>query len=241
MDLQLCLDFFAVITYISDYYSKDDSGTLHHIKQALKESGNETLKSKLSLVAHTFLTHRQVGECEAFFRILPHLNMKMSNIETVFLPTGFKKNRSTFLKKLTEKEAEHNPNIIEVSDRAGYYVEKPSMLDKFERLDCNMTNVLADLSYVQFGKRYVSSNKEPRKQDLLAETIAKQSNDKNNQKKINSLDFIVTHDLKIKDEVVLLPKVIKLNNLRPGEPKFMRLRSTQVARIHKFNKLKKSS
>ena len=28
IDLQICLDFFAVITYITDYYSKDDSGTL---------------------------------------------------------------------------------------------------------------------------------------------------------------------------------------------------------------------
>ena len=36
MDIQLCLDFFAVITYISDYYSKDDSGTMQYIKDALK-------------------------------------------------------------------------------------------------------------------------------------------------------------------------------------------------------------
>ena len=28
MDFQLCLDYFAVITYISDYYCKDDSGTM---------------------------------------------------------------------------------------------------------------------------------------------------------------------------------------------------------------------
>ena len=76
MDLQLCLDYYAVITYISDYYSKDDSGTLQYIKEALKQSGDESLKSKLSLVAHTFMTHRQIGECEAYFRIIPHLNLK---------------------------------------------------------------------------------------------------------------------------------------------------------------------
>ena len=65
MDIQLCLDFFAVITYISDYYSKDDSGTIHFIKDALRQSENDSLKSKLSIVANTFLTHRQIGECEA--------------------------------------------------------------------------------------------------------------------------------------------------------------------------------
>jgi len=36
LDIQICLDFYAVITYISDYYSKDDSGTMGHILQALK-------------------------------------------------------------------------------------------------------------------------------------------------------------------------------------------------------------
>ena len=52
MDLQLCLDYYAVITYISDYYSKDDSGTMGHIKEALKKAGNESLQAKLSLVIH---------------------------------------------------------------------------------------------------------------------------------------------------------------------------------------------
>ena len=44
MDLQICIDFFAVITYISDYYGKDDSGKLQHIKKALQQSGDESLK-----------------------------------------------------------------------------------------------------------------------------------------------------------------------------------------------------
>ena len=96
MDLQLCLDYYAVITYISDYYSKDDSGTMGHIRDVLKKAKNENLKTKLSLVVNTFLTHRQIGECEAYFKILPQLEMKSSNIETVFMPTGFKMNRSSF-------------------------------------------------------------------------------------------------------------------------------------------------
>ena len=46
MDLQLCLDYYALITYISDYYSKDDSDTMKHIKEAMKQAGNENLKTK---------------------------------------------------------------------------------------------------------------------------------------------------------------------------------------------------
>ena len=104
MDLQLCLDYYAIITYISDYYSKDDSGTMEFIKNALQNAENECLRNKLSIVINTFLTHRQIGESEAFFKILPHLEMKTSNIESIFIPTGFKQNRSQFLKQLTEDE-----------------------------------------------------------------------------------------------------------------------------------------
>ena len=101
MDLQLCLDYYAIITYISDYYTKMDTEMINEIKAALKKAGNESLQKKLSIVANVFLTHRQIGESEAFYRILPHLHMKYSNIENVFLPTGFKSNRSSFLMQLT--------------------------------------------------------------------------------------------------------------------------------------------
>ena len=158
MDLQLCLDFFAVVTYISDYYGKDDSGTMKFIKEALKEAGNESLKTRLSLVVHQFLTHRQIGECEAYFRILPHLNMKHSNIEAVFVQTGFKQNRSKFLKKLTDLEAKHCPNKLKIENRTGIFSEKPSLIDKYVRRDLveNPNNI--EITYLQFSKRYVSTN-----------------------------------------------------------------------------------
>ena len=74
---------------------------------------------------------------------------------------------------------------------------------------------------------------------LLTKILEKLNEPENEeyQKKVEDLDFIVTHDISTLEEV-LLPKVISLNNLKPGEARFMRLRSTQVARIHKFNRLK---
>ena len=47
MDFQLCLDFFAVITYISDYYSKDDSGSTDIILTVLKQCEGDNLLTKL--------------------------------------------------------------------------------------------------------------------------------------------------------------------------------------------------
>ena len=37
MDLQVCLDPFAVSTYITDYYTKDESGATKFLMEAAKE------------------------------------------------------------------------------------------------------------------------------------------------------------------------------------------------------------
>ena len=50
MDIQPCLDYFGIITYITDYYMKDDSGTLKLIQKVLEKASDEPIKKKLSLV-----------------------------------------------------------------------------------------------------------------------------------------------------------------------------------------------
>ena len=46
-DLQICLDYFAVITHITEYYSKNDSDISKLLVEALKESDSESLKEKM--------------------------------------------------------------------------------------------------------------------------------------------------------------------------------------------------
>ena len=91
MDMQLCLDYHAVITYITDYYMKDETGTLDFIKTALKDDTSGDLKKQMNIVKNTFLTHRQAGECEVYYKLLQFLHLTDSNITSTFLPTGFKK------------------------------------------------------------------------------------------------------------------------------------------------------
>ena len=38
MHLQVCLDFFQIISYITGYYSKDDTGAIEYLKK-LKKNG----------------------------------------------------------------------------------------------------------------------------------------------------------------------------------------------------------
>ena len=234
IDISFCFDFYAVITYISDYYGKDDSGTLHHIKEALKQTGNRNLKSKSALVAQTFLTHRQIGECEAFFRILPHLHLKYSNIEAVFVASGFKQNRSKFLMCITEKEAKKYQNIVKIERQNGVLIEKPSSFENYEKMDKKNLLSLLSLTYLQFSKRFTASNIEPKAGQTEYKLILKSEA----LKTYKAIDVILTHDFEVTENVYLLPKVITLNNVMPEEPRFMRLRTPRVARIRKFNQVK---
>ena len=86
IDLQICLDFFAVITYITDYFTKDDTGTMEILVDSLKNSEFTDLKDKMALLMNTFITHRQMGEAEAVYKIFPDFHFKESNISTVYLP-----------------------------------------------------------------------------------------------------------------------------------------------------------
>ena len=92
--LQVVLDFFAVITYVTDYYAKDDTGKLEIIKQMIKESQCQSLKEKMRIVANAYLTHRPIGEAEAIFRLIPHLTLSMSNLKAQFVMLGPKDERS---------------------------------------------------------------------------------------------------------------------------------------------------
>ena len=134
MDFQLCLDYFAVITYISDYCCKDDSGAMKMLQEALKEFMHEDLKTQLKKIVSVFLTHRQMGESEAYYRIFPNMHMKESSITTIFAATGFHPIR--YLEKVDEKDVHKCDKIVEVEGRTGKYQEKPSIYEKYLRRNC---------------------------------------------------------------------------------------------------------
>ena len=98
-DLQICLDYFAVITYITEYFTKDDTGTMELLINAMKNSESETLIEKMKLMMNTFITHRQMGEVEAIYKIFPDFHFKDSNISCVFLPNCPRSERSKFLQR----------------------------------------------------------------------------------------------------------------------------------------------
>ena len=84
-------------------------------------------------MANTFLTHRQMGEVEAFYKILPSLSLKYSSVETIFIPADKKELRSKFLMKLDRDDANFEKGSEVVGGTEGKFMEKSDLIDKFCR------------------------------------------------------------------------------------------------------------
>ena len=105
MDIQVVLDFFAVITYVTDYYSKDDTGTMEIIKAALAQADSKDLKERMRIISNTFLTHRQMGEAEAIYRLLPSMQLKKIKC---YLPMGLTWDKRRKIIQVEESHSSRN-------------------------------------------------------------------------------------------------------------------------------------
>ena len=93
----------------------------------------EFRKNILFFVKNEFLTRRQVGEAELYYRFFAWLHLVQSNIGCEFVPTGFKENRSRFLKQVAEEvQGFISPEkVIKVEGYDKIYVEKEGMIEKY--------------------------------------------------------------------------------------------------------------
>ena len=75
------------------------------------------------------MTHRQVGECEAIFKLLAHMKMTYSSIATIFVATEPKGQKRNFLKRQDPESAIG----FEIADKEGRFLESPELVTKYER------------------------------------------------------------------------------------------------------------
>ena len=263
MDMAVCLDYYAVITYITDYYLKDESGTVKVIKEALSNTSDENLKKRMNVVKNAFLTSRQAGECEIYYKMFPFLHLSHSNIATEFIPTRFRKNRSRFLRKVPENQLSFTPNAIEVEGKEGdYYVEKEGYIEKYMRRPSCL-----NISYSQFVKRYEPVRNIPKRYSKKQFYIdigrphdySKESGDSDENHSLDESEScdenFLSGDEKLKptnekdvvfdgspvclDTSIALPPFIPLDaSQQSGGFKWMKKRSERAIRFHKINKTK---
>ena len=227
MDIQITMTYFAVVTYVSDYSMKDDAGTMEFILAALKEAGNQPLRDSMRLCKNQYLKHRQMGESEGYYRLIPSLHLADSNIATIFVHTGFQKSR--FLKALTPEEAKRvdKSRLIQLENNSEkHFMETPSIRDKYLRRPA----CLESITLSQFAKVYVPvSLKDSEKE--------KEVNCVNTNVECPSTygikdNFIISPNV---PERVSLPTLIELDgDDLPGEPKYLKLRKPIALRYHKY-------
>ena len=155
MDIQVVIDFYQVITYITDYYSKADDGIIEKVNEAVAQSGSKSVKEKMSVMANTFLTHRVIGEAEACYRLIPSLNLSMSNVTTTFINTNTDEEKSKRFRKATQEHIDAGVHLIEIDGHEGLWYETHDMMSKYVR----RPDVLKDISACQFLRMYDTHSK----------------------------------------------------------------------------------
>ena len=209
---------------------------MQHILDAIRtamQSGTYT--NLMKVVVDTFLTHRQIGESEAFFKIFPSLLMRNSNCQTEFLPTGFPSNRSNYCDKLPENHNRPVEEVMKIDGKEGDYFKKPSKISKYERRNVDRNEALKSLTYIQFGMKYASSHTGPKNEDGFESTMISESDI--GFELTDEMGLIVTEDFIGSKTRLTLPQFIELTNLCPGEPGFMKRRRERYAvRMHKVNR-----
>ena len=69
IDFSVVFDFFAVVTYVTEYFTKDESGTTKFLAEASKQIKALPIKDQKRCIKNVFLTHRQMGLSEAYMKI----------------------------------------------------------------------------------------------------------------------------------------------------------------------------
>ena len=148
---KLSWTFFGIITYVTDYWAKADEGLTPILREAAKQIKREPeQKKRAQELANTFISHRQMGEAEAYYKILPNLTLKFSNIDTVFVPTDKKELRSKFLMKIDETNENYLMGTTVKGGREGRFLEKRDIIDKYCRKDLYFNEKVTDLCLAQF-------------------------------------------------------------------------------------------
>ena len=114
-----------------EYFNfQDSTGLTEVLKTAVKQLGDDKdMRQKCNEMASIFLSHRQIGEVEAIYKLCAHMKLAYSSVATIFVPTEPKGQRRQFL----QRQDPDGGQGFEVEDKKGRFLEKPDLVSKYER------------------------------------------------------------------------------------------------------------
>ena len=237
----LCGDFFGVITYVTEYFTKDESKTMQAIMEMLKNRPDESTKERMKAIANIFMVSRQIGESEGCYKLCPDLLLKNSNIGKVWLALDSPKDKVKHLRKADEDVKEQTEVYKALDGAEGLYSEQQNLMSKWFRRENAVSEEeqemyadVDDISLAQFAKMYIANssgedkeyqgcNKQHR--DIFPEGVPKavlQDEDRPD----GHFDKLMWGEEDPEKEGLLLPDRIKIKDPFPGELPFMKKRKS---------------
>ena len=235
------------MTYVTEYFTKDESGTSSFLTEASKQIKNLPVKDQKRCIKNVFLTHRQMGLSEAFMKIFPEIRLKDSNISSVFVPLGKREDISRYLMRADPDQEYGAIELFEITGREGLYYEKPNWVEKYLRRDRSEWNEMCFPQYAKMfdpiHKKEQENTTEENEEDFEGDVEQEVSDEKElsdfEKDKIRYGQEVKFHYLitETGDIGKPLPKLMKIENPCPGEPNSLRKR--KHPKSLRFYKVKK--
>ena len=153
IDISPVKDFFAVITYITEYAFKPEPQEIE-MRKLLESAKDENMETKMKVVAQAFQDTREMGYSEAIYKLLPELVMTNSNVKKQWVCVTREEERTTRARKATKGDIEAGRAVFELEGVEGEWMEQWDMRSKYMRRDVKCWS----LSFCQFARMMESSN-----------------------------------------------------------------------------------
>ena len=132
LDIQPVADFFAVITYITEYAFKPEPQELEMIK-ALDAVKGEGMEKMMKVIHQSFQDHREMGEAEALYKIIPGMLLTNSNVGKQWVCLSRDKDRTTRARKAFPQDVEAGRDVFQLEGVTGSWIEQWDMRTKYCR------------------------------------------------------------------------------------------------------------
>ena len=147
IDLSPVKDFFAVLTYITEYAFKPEPQELE-MKRLLELVKDESIEKQMRVIAQAFQDTREMGFSEALYKLLPELVMTNSNVKKQWVCVGKEEERTTRARTATKGDVEAGHPVFQLEGVDGEWMEQWDMQSKYLRRDPKLWNV----SFSQFAR-----------------------------------------------------------------------------------------
>ena len=144
MDIQFILDAYACVVYVTSYMMKSERAMGELLKQVVKETRGDDIRTQLRKLGTTFLNHREVSAQETVFRLLS-MPLKRQSRTVVFINTDPKNERATMTKPMSAI------NSLEDDDEDLY---QTSLIDRYAARPDSLEN----MCLAEFAANYTADS-----------------------------------------------------------------------------------